>query len=256
MPNRIFKEPYFIPANDPEFLADGESWVENNQRFRQKQKFDFYRNAIDFIVENDVTGSYFEFGVHRARTFSMVMGLDEFYASNKGPTGGQLLPKLGGGYMDHYLAFDSFEGFPNGTSIEAHPQYVPGAVATSEDEFLKLLTSFGQSTERVKLVTGFYESSLTNELAKELTSKKIMASLITVDCNLYGSYKSVFSWVEQFMKPGTVLYLDDFNTHRAQPTKGPKRAWNEFKEASQFKFEPFLPVGWCGYSFIVCEDAV
>jgi len=98
MANRKFKEHYFIPANDPEFLADGESWVENNQEFRQRQKFDFYRNAMDFIVENDVSGSYFEFGVHRARTFTMVMSLDNFYSSNKGPTGGQLSPKIGGVY--------------------------------------------------------------------------------------------------------------------------------------------------------------
>jgi len=30
MLNREFHEPYFIPANDPEFLSHGESWVENN----------------------------------------------------------------------------------------------------------------------------------------------------------------------------------------------------------------------------------
>jgi len=89
MNDRNFKEPYFIPANDPQFLKN-ESWIENNQRFRQGQKFDFYRNAMDFIVENDVSGSYFEFGVHRARTFTMVMSLDDFYASNKGATGGSL----------------------------------------------------------------------------------------------------------------------------------------------------------------------
>ncbi len=184
MTNRNFKEPYFIPANDRDFLAEGESWVENNQRFRQKQKFDFYRNAMDFIIENDVSGSYFEFGVHRARTFTMVMSLDDFYSSNKGKTGGRLVPKLGGGYMDRYLAFDSFEGFPEGTNIETHPQYTPGAVATSEAEFLRLLESYGQSIDRVQLITGFYDKSLTTELASKLSAINTKASLITVDCNL------------------------------------------------------------------------
>jgi hypothetical protein len=182
----------------------------------------------------------------------MVMSLDAFYSSNKGPTGGRLSPKPGGGYMDRYLAFDSFEGFPEGTNIETHPQYIPGAVATSEAEFLRLLKTFGQSTDRVRLISGFYDKSLTPDLASQLSATNTSASLITVDCNLYESYKLVFEWVEQFMQPGTVLYLDDFNTHRAQPNQGPKRAWNEFKEVSKFKFEPFLPVGWCGYSFIVC----
>jgi hypothetical protein len=154
--------------------------------------------------------------------------------------------------MDQYFAFDSFEGFPEGTNIESHPQYIPGAVATSEAEFLRLLKTFGQSTDRVRLISGFYDKSLTPNLASQLTATDTRASLITVDCNLYESYKSVFEWVEQFMHPGTVLYLDDFNTHRAQPNQGPKRAWNEFIEFSKFKFEPFLPVGWHGYSFIVC----
>ena len=78
------------------------------------------------------------------------------------------------------------------------------------------------------------------------------ASLITVDCNLYESYKSVFAWVDQFMQPGAVLYLDDFNMDHGSPTEGPKLAWSEYKEQTKWKFEPFLPVGWCGYSFIVC----
>lgn len=84
----VFREPYFLPANDPAFLSRGESWVENNQQFRQSQKYWFYRCALDYLIDNDLAGSYFEFGVHRARTFTMAMSLDAFYASNKGPTGG------------------------------------------------------------------------------------------------------------------------------------------------------------------------
>jgi hypothetical protein len=252
MTNRNFKEPYFIPANDPEFLANGETWVENNQRFRQKQKFDFYRNAMDFIVGSHIAGSYFEFGTHRARTFTIVMGLDAFYASNMGVTAGGLTPKPGGGFMDKYFAFDSFEGFPQNINVPDHAQYKPGGVKTSSDEFLELLTAYGQTTERVELIAGFYEKSLTKSLAEKFIAERVKASLITVDCNLYESYKSVFAWLEQFMQPGTVLYLDDFNSERGLPSQGPKRAWNEFREVSKFKFEPFLPVGWWGYSFIVC----
>jgi hypothetical protein len=81
---KVYEEPYFQPANHNSFLSNGESWVENNQQFRQSQKYLFYRNAMDFIIENDISGSYFEFGVHKARTFAMVMSLDSFYAKNKG----------------------------------------------------------------------------------------------------------------------------------------------------------------------------
>ena len=90
-------EPYFVPANDSEFLQAGESWIDSNQRFRQEQKYQFFRNAIDYIIDNDLAGSYLEFGVHRARTFTMAMSLDAFYAAKKGPTGGVLVPREGGG---------------------------------------------------------------------------------------------------------------------------------------------------------------
>lgn len=98
----------------------GETWVENNQRFRQSQKFEFYRNAFDYIVDNDLAGSYFEFGIHRARTFTMVMGLDDFYAKNMSATLGGLTPKSGGGFMDKYFAFDSFKGWSQGLHNSKH----------------------------------------------------------------------------------------------------------------------------------------
>ena len=252
MPDANFKEPYFIPANSPEFLANGDSWIENNQRFRQSQKFEFFRNAMDYIISSHVAGSYFEFGTHRARTFTMVMGLDDFYSSNMGETTGGLTPKTGGGFMDKYFAFDSFEGWPDGVNFPEDPQFAPGGAKTSEIEFLNLLISYGQSTERVELVRGFYEKSLTKSLAMRFVNENVKASLITVDCNLYESYKSVFAWVDQFMQPGTVLYLDDLNTFRAQPDQGPKLAFNEYKEQADWKFEPFLSIASCGQSFIVC----
>ena len=152
MADANFREPYFIPANSPEFLANGETWIENNQRFRQSQKFEFYRNAIDYIIGSHIAGSYFEFGIHRARTFTMVMSLDDFYASNMGTTAGGLTQKPGGGFMDKYFAFDSFEGFPIYVNVKDHAQYKPGGATTGSDEFIELLTKFGQSTERVERV--------------------------------------------------------------------------------------------------------
>ena len=123
----------------------------------------------------------------------MVMGLDDFYASNMGETAGGLTPKPGGGFMDKYFAFDSFEGWPIDVSAPEMPQYKPGGAKTDSDEFLNLLINYGQSTERVELVEGFYEDSLTQNLADKFLNENVRASLVTVDCNLYGSYKSVFN---------------------------------------------------------------
>ena len=97
-----------------------------------------------------IAGSFFEFGTHRARTLTMVMGLDAFYASNLGITACGLTPK-------------------------------PGGVKTSSDEFLELLTGYGQTTERVELIAGSLEKSLTKSLAEKFIAERVKASLITVD---------------------------------------------------------------------------
>ena len=83
-------------------------------------------------------------------------------------------------------------------------------------------------------------------------NENVKASLIIVDCNLYESYKSVFAWVDQFMQLGTVLYLDDYNLFKAQPNSGARLAFKEYSQQTKWRFEPLLPVSWCGYSFIVC----
>lgn len=248
----VYEEPFFVPANSENFLKNGESWVENNQQFRQSQKYHFYRNALDFLIENDVSGSYFEFGVHKARTFTMVMSLDHFYAENKGYVGGELKLQEGGGYMHEYVAFDSFEGFPPGTNVEAHPLYQPGHVKTEKREFYSLVERYGQSLERVRCVEGFYGESLTEAKAVHLKQTSPAANLVTIDCNLYESYRDSLAFIENFIKPGSIIYLDDYNSHRGQPTIGPKRAWFEFREVSRWHFDDFLNVGWSGKSFICC----
>jgi len=246
----VFREPYFLPANNPTFLSKGESWLENNQQFRQSQKYWFYRCALDYLTENDLQGSYFEFGVHRARTFTMAMSLDAFYSSNKGPTGGVLVPQEGGGYFTEYVAFDSFEGFPDGTSVQEHPIYTVGHVRTEAEEFLSLLRSYGQSTSRVRLVKGFYSESLSPQLADEFRQRGARASLVCIDCNLYESYRDVLTWCDEFLQPGAIVYLDDFNTFRAQDDRGPRKAWREYRQSSVWNFDTFVSVGYFGRSFV------
>ena len=72
--------------------------------------------------------------------------------------------------------------------------------------------------------------------------RNVKASLVTVDCNLYESHKSVFAWVDQFLKLGTVLYLYDWNTFLSNPKRGPKLAFNEYKVETNLSLSPFCPL--------------
>jgi hypothetical protein len=155
--------------------------------------------------------------------------------------------------MDEYVAFDSFQGFPEGTTVAEHPLYKAGHVKTQRAEFLRLLESYGQVTKRVRCIEGFYSETLNAALHDELKKKSLTCNLVTVDCNLYESYRDVLAFIDGFLKPGTVVYLDDFNSHRGQPKLGPKRAWYEYLRTARWHFEDFLSVGWSGKSFICCD---
>ncbi len=163
-----------------------------------------------------------------------------------------LIVKIWSLVNDAYFACDSFEVWPEQTVAHSEPQFNTGGAKTTSDSFLELLRNYGQFTERVGLIKGSYKNSLTKNLATKFVKENVKASLIAVYCNLYESYKSVFAWVDSFMQRGTVLYLDDLDTFRAQPDQGPKLAFKEYKEQTKWKFELFLPVASCSYSFIAC----
>ena len=64
---------------------------------RQKYKYEFFQKAFDLIYDNTIQGDYFEFGVHRARTFRFALS----QAKRRN------MKKI------KFLAFDSFEGLPD-----------------------------------------------------------------------------------------------------------------------------------------------
>lgn len=179
----------------------------------------------------------------------MVMSLDRFYARHSLGQGGTNYD-AGAGYLSEYIGFDSFEGFPEGTQAAEHPLYKAGHTRTEVDEFIRLIKCYGQPTNQVQTVSGFYSNSLNSDLAQAFRTRGTIATLVTIDCNLYESYRDVLVWLDEFLVPGSVVYLDDFNSFRAQPDKGPRRAWNEFESCSRWQFDRFLDVGWWGRSFI------
>jgi len=103
----------------------------------------------------------------------------------------------------------------------------------------------------VRLVGGFYSESLTPALPDEFRGPKSYASLVCVDCNLYESYRDVLTWCDEFLQPSAIVYLDDFNTFRAQNDKGPRKAWLEYLKLSRWNFDLFLNVCWNARSFVV-----
>jgi hypothetical protein len=91
-------------------------------------------------------------------------------------------------------------------------------------------------------VKGFYDASLTPELAQRLLPRK--AAVIYVDCDLYLSTIPVLEFIVPFLQPGTVIVFDDWNCFLADPDKGERRAWREFRERHPaLRFEDFAQTG-------------
>ncbi|MDD2448195.1 MAG: macrocin O-methyltransferase [Sulfurimonas sp.] len=209
----------------------------NNNEIRYKERYRFFQNAFDYLSANFIIGNYFEFGVHKARTFRIALS----EAKKKDIDS-----------MNFY-AFDSFEGLPEASSLDKFPNWEKGMLKTSLEFFDKLTQEHNLYNDKIHKIKGFYNKSLTKELSNKMLLTKEKASIIYIDCDFYESAKDVLEFIVPFIQDGTILCFDDWNVYKGHPYKGEKRAFGEFKTKynDMFYFEDFLTIGWMGKSFIL-----
>ena len=233
------------PWTDLPTASELGSWGEQeqiayNQQRRNTAKHNFYIQAFDFLYTNEVPGDYFEFGCHRCRTFRMA--LTEARRQNRNEM--------------KFYAFDSFEGLPalQDPNAVAVTDYRKGALKTSTEDFLGIVSEHGIYVSQVETIKGFFDDSLTPALKKSMLGKGAQAALVCIDCDLYESAVPVFNFIEEFLQPGTLIYIDDYHVgYRGSPYAGVGQAFEEFKARSRYRFPTFLTVGGFGASFIACE---
>jgi hypothetical protein len=173
-------------------------------------------------VNRPINGAYMEFGCHTGRTM-------------------QYAWRYFGGLGWNFIAFDSFEGLPAHSAIDEQEIWGAGKYATTEDDFVRIVTGAGLPRESLRTVKGFYDKSLTPELAKELQPTK--AAVIYVDCDLYESTVPVLRFAKDFMQVGTTVVFDDWDCFLADPERGERRAWAEFLAANpHLRFEEIARV--------------
>lgn len=171
-------------------------------------------------VNRPTEGYYFEFGCHGANT--MRMAWDSFHHL----------------FDLTYVGFDSFEGLPDIAEIDRQEIWRKGALATSEQAFRDACERHGMPRDRLVTVPGFYDRTLTDETAARLSAGGV--AVVYVDCDLYESTVPVLRFVRRFLQEGTVIVFDDWNCFNADPDRGERRAFREFREAEpRLHFEPF-----------------
>lgn len=236
-------DPRFLALD--EFLLNGQDfsdWSANKAapfmtELLNRETFRFMQMAFGYLVSSGVEGDYHEFGCFSGRTFRMALTEARRYE----------LEQM------HFVAYDSFEGLPP-PSADAPPAlscWEAGSMAMSEEEFRRLLEVHNVWREKVRILKGFFDRSLTPELQAEMLASGRKIAIANVDCDLYESAIPVFRFIEPLLQEGSLVYLDDyFCGYRGNPTKGVAGAFYEYAEHSQWKFQPFIVAGWWGKAFI------
>lgn len=172
-------------------------------------------------INRPIDGYYFEFGSHEANTMRMAWeSFQHLFGWN-------------------FVSFDSFEGLPEMEDFDRSSIFTPGNLSTSDQEFVRRVTQHGMPRDRLRVVKGFYDDSLTDTLRDDLLPAK--AAVVYIDCDLYKSTVPVLKFIRPFLQKGTVIVFDDWNCYHARPDSGERRAWAEFTSANpDLSFEPFV----------------
>jgi len=200
-----------------------QAWLWHEYRaFAQQQRKHMFMSTARFLhINRPVPGYYFEFGCHSANTIRLAFDSYRWL------------------FDFTYVGFDSFEGLPEIGAIDRQAIWEKGKLATEEDDFIRRCLRHGIPHDRLLTVRGFYDKSLTPELAARLKPTK--AAVIYVDCDLYESTVPVLAFVKDFLQPGTILVFDDWNCFLADPERGERRAFREFRAANPaLQFQEFV----------------
>jgi O-methyltransferase len=171
--------------------------------------------ATRFIKNNRVEGSYLEFGVWRGSTFA------QFHHT----------------FRRHRLsvpmyAFDSFEGLPEPTGVDAlvgYESFRAGQFGCSALEFEAEMRGRWVPETAYTIVAGFYEDTLRPELYEKLGLDR--AALVWIDCVLYESARCVLEFIRPLLQNGSVLMFNDFYRFKGHPALGERKAFAEFLAA-------------------------
>lgn len=183
-----------------------------------------YRDALQSMTQAlgaENLGDYLEFGVYQGTSLSCM-----FAASQD----------LG---LKHFrlFGFDSFEGLPPTAQSEDAQVWRPGEFRSSLDYTTEYLTHKGVDWNRVILIKGWFDDTLTEGTIRKYNITK--TSVIMMDCDLYSSTKTALAFCKPLIKDQVIIFFDDwFSRDLADKNLGERKAFEEFlKENSQFTAE-------------------
>ncbi len=210
------------------------------------ERADGWRRAIEFVAKSDLRGDVFEFGCFAGQSMAAFYAAEAAFQT---PTKGH--------FIDHYYAFDSFEGMPVGGPADELEGYdlsggtlVPGGYACSEDQFLENLAKEGVDLSHVTTVKGFYDVSLKDPKVHELVAGSKCA-ILHIDCDFEVSATDALNFATPYLQDGTIVLFDDYFLFRGRPDKGVRASFEAWLPNSGYTMTPYFTYSWAGAAFIL-----
>ncbi len=217
--------------------------------------------ASKFVVNECITGDYYEFGVWKGQTFiyafQRLLNTAKLRIMDKNNIGSNPIAdakrKL---ILENTLfhAFDSFEGLPELTEEDKYSEdFIKGQFKASQDSFLDFVKKSNLPHDRIRIHKGWFENTCNFQYFKKNKLKK--ASIIWLDCDLYSSANSCFKIISYLLQDGTVLIIDDWFSSKGSPFHGVQKAffeWSKSKDIFEnWNFTEYQKESWKRISFIV-----
>lgn len=154
-----------------------------------------------------------------------------------------------------FIGFDTFSGMPQLDTVDAQYEiFEEGSFGTSLEACKSNLASAGLEMDKVTLVEGKFDETLTPDTATELQLSKL--SVVHIDCDLYSSSKAALDFITPYLQDGTVLIFDEWFHYRGNPTLGEQRALSEWSESNpELTLTQFHKEGPYRNSFIVSTES-
>jgi hypothetical protein len=163
----------------------------------------------------NVNGAYYEFGVLNGES------IEESYF---------ILRDI----VNKYVGFDSFKGLSTLTqedqkALSFQPSFYEGNYSSvGYGIVFNRIISSGLPSDKLMLVEGFFEDTLTPELQSTLLQEPGSASVVHLDVDLFSSTIAALEFIYPLLQTGTWLLCDDYWTYRGASGCGTQKALREF----------------------------
>jgi len=144
----------------------------------------FFSNTMDVlryaVNQSDGDGLFMEFGVYYGASLNVIANSTR----------------------ETVHGFDSFEGLPESWFVDKDD----GSIATEPSGAYTTRGYVPSAPENTRLHPGWFEDSL----PEFLKNYEATASFMNIDCDIYSSTKTIFQFLKDRIRPGTIIVFDEY----------------------------------------------